>query len=243
MPAWTARTDWLGKRRRDRQAGVVRGASRRATTAGLSGASPYRSARRIVRVARRQALVEPQPLDQPRGGQGEVIEGRAGPQGQVEVVHRLLEHDRQPGHPVPVLLQARARDLLAPEPVRHGAQPQGPVRRVVVDRLGAVSWPAGGLAREERVDPLIDVRDSPPASDRRSARSVPSALRASAIVSAWNAAWLPNRFAMTPRVLPSRAATALASRLANGPMATEPVCSDSASTLICSSATSTPISM
>jgi hypothetical protein len=69
-----------------------------------------------------------------------------------------------------------------------------------------------------------------------------AALSASAIVSAWNAAWLPNRLLIAPRVLPSCAATALASSRANGPTAIAWSSSDSESFLICSSATSSPIS-
>ena len=69
-----------------------------------------------------------------------------------------------------------------------------------------------------------------------------AALSASAIVSAWNCAWLPNRLLIAPRVLPSSAATAFASIRENGPTAIERSSSSSESRLICCSATSSPIS-
>jgi hypothetical protein len=62
------------------------------------------------------------------------------------------------------------------------------------------------------------------------------------MVSAWKAAWLPKRLLIAPRVLPSWAATALASSRANGPSAIERSSSASESFLICSRATSSPIS-
>jgi hypothetical protein len=67
-------------------------------------------------------------------------------------------------------------------------------------------------------------------------------LSISSIVLARNAAWLPNRLVIAPRVLPSSAATAFASSRAIGPTAIERSSRRSASARICLSAASWPIS-
>ena len=140
-----------------------------------------------------------------------------------------------------VLLHAGPADLLAPQAVRDGAEPQRPQRAVVHRRLAAVHRPARRLGGEDGVDPRVGGREvgGSRVLDRLDQSA---ALSASAIVSAWNAAWLPNRLLIAPRVLPSCAATALASSRANGPTAIAWSSSDSESFLICSSATSSPIS-
>jgi hypothetical protein len=106
-------------------------------------------------VAPRQALVEPDAFDHARERAREVVGGRAFPEGQVEVLKNLLEHVDQPANPLRVLLHARHGDLLAPEAVGDGAEPERPEVRVVHRRLAAVERSALGLGGEAGVDPLL----------------------------------------------------------------------------------------
>ena len=141
-------------------------------------------------------------------------------QRQPEVLERVPELALEPARPTARAPPCSGRwTLLAPEAVGHGAEPQRPQRPVVDGRL-ARRAAARAPTRRRRTRRATRRPSGSRSGAGYSICSIQSpTLSASAIVSAWNAAWLPNRLVIAPRVLPSCAATALASSRANGPTA------------------------
>ena len=160
---------------------------------------------RVVR--RRQTLVQPRALDQARDAHRRDRRASCRAQLQAEVVERLPGSRPRAARPtaraLPCSARRRARSRARKAP-RSARAPRGRV----VD---------GGCAPRcgPRADSPANSASTHASASRRSAGagnaicSIQSpASSARAMVSAWNAAWLPNRFVITPRVLPSRAATA-----------------------------------
>ena len=196
--------------------GVTAARSLPATAAGPSGQQRRDRLRRIRRVARGEALVEPRALDEARDRIGEVGERDAVAQRELEAVERLGEHPLDAAPPRAGTRPGSAADLLAPQPVRHrgsatatrATRSRPPARRRGADRARP--------PRRRTRRPTRRRSRSRPAPDSGCSICC-SALSASAMVSARNAAWLPNRLVIAPRVLPSSAATAFASSRAIGP--------------------------
>lgn len=80
---------------------------------------------RLRRVAAGEALLEPHALDEAGDGGGQVARDRPGSEPEAEVLERACEH-LQAVDVLELLVDARAAHALAPEAVRHDAQPQGP---------------------------------------------------------------------------------------------------------------------
>ena len=164
-------------------------------------------------------------------------------QREAEVVERRVEH-RAPAAPA----TARARPCSGRRPARSTSRtarrsataPRGRRSRRPARRRAAARAPT---RRRRGRRPRRRRRGSPPGAGYSICSIQSPALSASSIVSAWNAAWLPNRLVMAPRVLPSCAATAFGvepGERADGDRA--PRRAPRSPRRICSSTASSPIS-